>query len=330
MINFIGKLKHKFLKYRYKFLLALSILVTLTIYSCKKDIDPRPNTTTINLTVIDAQSNILPGAKVALYYDFAVHQSSYEQYDYTNAYVADVADDGTVTFEDIPAFQEYYISANYQSDQVFAGATVNLDNQNQSFKIPFIPEGGQTVDAFIKLTPREGVVTFYTNSAIANVQPIKVNIDNIERGVLTSAINNTPDPFTPGAISVLLKTGTYNYFTVGNSACAWTGQIEVTSGINSPILLDKCSFGTVGFYSSSSVPLTSPIDVVIGVNDTVGAVNVPSLGTPTNCSAANLITKELKPGTYTYFARNSDECAWSGEFEIIDGECKIIELKECR
>ena len=321
-------------------ILKLVFFLSINLFTgCrKKKLESLPPYTKLEIKVKDSNGSLLNGVNVAVFSSFDdFNESILSNYDFSKALAVGVSIDGKVILDSIPSRLEYWILAYQPNTTLFPGFTIYYDNSEQTNKIPFRPNDKSEISLSIILKPAEGLVTFWTKSKNAGTNPIRVvSGENTPLNTVIVSIPNQNPPLPNPAHSLKKRKGSYNYYGIASSYCAWTGNYTIIPGAVVPVELLPCTAGSVTFYSSQIDKEFFPIEIMLvqgSKKDTLFSPAVGSCGQSSN----NVKTYNLPPGEYSYFAKSLRHpfagprtCVWSDRFVITENSCVEINLPACK
>lgn len=275
----------------------------------------------LNLTVLSDKDTPAAAAEVFLFDNSANYDKSVAQtkaISPTDSYITDGNGNVTVSIEKDKSYYAFIIWKDTQRNIILTNESSNINNLPKNLKI----------STTIRLKPNDGTILFYSLANKSSKVPISISISGVSVPikqsitVLSNAITIPSGVGSPGVANFSGRYGTYKYQAQNEDGCVWTDFISISRGELKLVELPSCSVGKVSFLASNlkndDFPLNLSIDGV-------------SFGQISNTSTSNIFN--LMPGTYTYFATNTNvqkPCVWTSTFVIEADKTTDVLLPICR
>jgi hypothetical protein len=301
------------------------------LLSCKREKNDFPAITELNIEVHKDSNTLVQGARVSVFEDLASYELAVSNRTFNSAVFNAFTDaQGRVRFELEPQ-KVYYVLITYFDNTVLQ----NFSNIGISGVLNPLPA---RANVFIKalIKPDDGNVIFYTT--VPNKLPIEINIKpsnfQPERNFTLNSIftaNRSPNVLDSNVTYILRDPGSYTYYAKSSDGCVWQGNVVVEKGKVYPINLDKCSAGSLYFYTIPANDSLLPLRVTLNNIDEIGNITsasnlVPVCGAPTT----NTLWVVRSAGLYNYVVRSaSGRCVWTGTVQIPQDSCVVVRISEC-
>lgn len=332
----------------YSYAVAAVLLVGIGIfYSCSNKNEVVPTYGTLKIQVVDANNKPVPLAKVGAFvqdaYYFPGTESPYSTFlNLYNTYnMAGAGKDtgttdtqGYVTLDKVLADKYYLIMAHTrQPGSTFTEYYIDYDNYDGGFALPIELQKASVMNAKVKVVPANAWVVFWTDLSNSGIVPIKVKATPSDSGEVSGS-NTSPQIRGIGNYVAPVRKGYQKFYAVKKSSFStWTIDTNVVANTFMFVKLGTASNKVVSFYASDSLSLspTNPITVTVGQNQVIGTITAGLSGIQSACGSANMVSANLTPGNYTYFAKSaSGDCYWTGSFTVGTSACQTIRLGNCK
>jgi hypothetical protein len=320
-----------------KLLKIIPLLAIVLFYSCQNHNDPVSLYGTLRIQVVDANGTPLPFTKVGAFNSDVYANgflSLFDNYNFAGAGrdTGTTDKNGYVVLDSLTANQSYLIMAhNRQPGTLFSQYYIDYDNYDGDYVLPIQLQGSTVINIRIKVAPANAWVVFWTDANNSGILPIEVKATALQLGSI-SGTNTSPQIQSPGNYVVTVRKGYQKFYGLFKpSACVWTVDTNVVANTFMFVKFGTCDNKVVSFYASDS--LTSdkfPISVTLGENQVIGTVQSGTSGFTSVCGGSNMISANLSPGNYTYFARSAaGDCYWTGSFTVGSSACQVIRFGNC-
>jgi hypothetical protein len=318
---------------KYFYIVALFILTT----ACEDSLDFNYDPTEIEITIYKSKTGneVLEGALVKVFeseedYEVEINTGN------SNLEVAKGFSDseGVILFsedDDIDDKKSYYFYVSFRDRAEFT----DLDNLNENYVISSenIKQGGKT-SANIFLQPSKSAVAFFGKELPTNSFPLNIFIDGENVGTLEEVAENDPQNASQNNESVLsfrLSQGERDYMVVSSTGCIWQGSLNLGATESfTPIPVENCEAGSITFWADQENVSNLPVSISLAPNDAIGSIS-SSVAEEPECFGGAGLSVSRASGTYSYFATSANgNCTWSGQFNVVSGECSKIKLTNCQ
>jgi len=273
----------------------------------------------------------LGGATVYLYASDTAFNQTISSVAKPSGYISSFTTDaqGDVLISGLKVNIQYYVYAYYRDSTIIQGTYITLDNSAGNYVLKNNLPQGSITSITIAVKPSDGFILFWTKPSNNTALPISVYVGNSLVGTILQG-NAAPAPFQSGSVSARVRSGTMTVEGKSGTGCIWANQVTVAAGTFLYDSLSTCRVGTIAFYTDAVNTTALPIQITLDANDGIGTISSIVTATPSDCSAANLVTVVRTPGNYTYQAVSaSSNCLWNGEFTLAAGECQLLYLTQC-
>ncbi|MDX2197282.1 MAG: hypothetical protein NW207_12785 [Cytophagales bacterium] len=316
-------------------------LIICMINSCKSKIEVIEPPTELEIKVLKkAKDNSFVdanGAILAVFDDSAKYAKASETFTVTGAVAVDTSQKGTCNFTLKPS-QKYYIAAYYVDSVWYTKPYIYQDNALLGAELLRPLNKSAKTFATITMDPAQALVTLYAGGTTAsNIKlPIKLRIDNQQLQDLTRTFTTPPAPYDSGTTTLLIRRGRRPINFSDRFGCSSLRDTLIEGGKNYIIDANTCNAGRVAFWTVNENTSILPINVVIGINNTIGGISRTLVANHANpCQTNAILVYLLEPGEYTYTATNAKasstggKCLWTGKFTVVANQCAAIKLDQC-
>lgn len=324
------------------------ILLLIGLACCKTKTDVVLPPVKLVVDVVDTNNKPLTiSVPVYLFNDSNKYHAASDYYTGIGAILADSTINSQCTFEGIPTNNAYYVYAHYRNYTTLQGGYyIDYDNSDNftisqaALNVTPIANTTPQITAKVIMKPVNGLVSFWTPANNSEVLPIEVVVDNNVFGTVNTTFGSEPFYTNNGVINGLVRNGSHKYkATSGNgSGCVWkdSTSIIIKGGENLTIQIPECKVGSITFWSDTSNKAALPIDIIIGISDTIGTITQTFTGAP-SCSSSEIApysndAKDSNQQTILYkyqMKSRTTGCYSVGTFTIIAGQCNSIKLPTC-